>query len=99
MEFWMFVLFNTVIALLVSIVAGLLHATWLSPLYSLAVLLPSLALWVRRLHDRNMSGWWVLIALTGIGAVVLLILACLDGTRGENRFGPDPHDFVTAVPA
>jgi uncharacterized membrane protein YhaH (DUF805 family) len=86
----------------------------LSSIWSLAILLPSLAVAVRRLHDIDRSGWWLLapvlpillgVILTfasafllggllmlagGISAIVLLVWACMDGTRGPNRFGPDP---------
>jgi uncharacterized membrane protein YhaH (DUF805 family) len=57
---------------------------------SLALFLPSLAVSVRRLHDSDKSGWWLLIGLTGIGGLVLLIFYLLDGTAGTNRHGPDP---------
>jgi len=67
-------------------------------LFYLAVFIPTLAVSVRRLHDRNMSGWWylglmVLSAVPYIGIVVSigwLVLFCLKGTSGDNRFGPDP---------
>lgn len=63
--------------------------------FSLFVFLPSLAVSVRRLHDIDRSGWWILIGLTGIGSLVLLIFFLLDGTRGPNRFGADPKGRVT----
>ena len=53
-------------------------------LYSLAVLLPSVAVGVRRMHDTDHSGWWILLP------IVNLIFACTEGTRGPNRFGADP---------
>lgn len=57
----------------------------------LALFIPSLAVAIRRLHDTDRSGWWVLIGLVPlIGAIVLLVFYCTDGTRGPNRFGPDP---------
>lgn len=60
-------------------------------LYSLAVFIPNLAVAVRRLHDSNRSGWWILIGLVPfIGAIWLLVLYLIDGTPGPNRFGPDP---------
>lgn len=63
----------------------------LGGLYSLAVLLPSLGVAVRRLHDTNRSGWWLLIGLIPfIGGIVLLVFFVLEGTRGPNRFGNDP---------
>ncbi len=63
----------------------------LGGLYSLAVLLPSLGVAVRRLHDTNRSGWWLLIGLIPvIGTIVLLVFFVLEGTRGPNRHGVDP---------
>jgi uncharacterized membrane protein YhaH (DUF805 family) len=67
-------------------------------LYGLAVLIPSIAVTVRRLHDRDMSGWWYLGAIVGgmipyIGflvSIAFLVLMALPGTPGPNRFGPDP---------
>ena len=63
----------------------------LSALVTFALLLPSLAVGVRRLHDTDRSGWWILIGIIPIlGWIALIILLALDGTRGRNRFGPDP---------
>ncbi len=60
-------------------------------LFALATFIPSIAVAVRRLHDTDRSGWWMLLAfLPLIGAVWLLILMVLGGTRGPNRFGQDP---------
>lgn len=63
----------------------------LSGLFSLAMLVPSLAVAVRRLHDIDRSGWWLLIGLIPfIGGLVLFVFMCLKGTSGDNRFGPNP---------
>ena len=60
-------------------------------LYSMAIFIPNLAVAVRRLHDQDKSGWWILIGFVPlIGGIWLLVLYCLDGTPGPNRFGPDP---------
>jgi uncharacterized membrane protein YhaH (DUF805 family) len=68
----------------------------LTTIYALAVLLPSLAVSVRRLHDTDRSGWWLLIGLVPlVGGIVLLVFYLLPGTRGPNRFGADPK-AVTA---
>ncbi len=56
----------------------------------LALFLPNLSVQIRRLHDVNRSGWWVLIGLTGIGVIPLIIWACMKGTSGTNSFGADP---------
>lgn len=58
-----------------------------------ATFLPSLAVQVRRLHDQDKSGWLVLLAfIPYLGWLVMLALMCIEGTRGPNRFGPDPKD-------
>ena len=60
-----------------------------SAIVSLGLFLPSLAVTVRRLHDTDRSGWWILIAFVPfVGAVVLIVFMCLPGTAGPNRFGP-----------
>lgn len=60
-------------------------------LYSLAACIPLTAICVRRLHDVNRSGWWILISYTGIGTIVLLIWLVQQGTEDTNLFGSDPH--------
>ena len=73
--FWMFVLFNVVIAIAIYIVAMLVHFVPLYGIYVLATLLPSLGLEVRRLHDVGKSGWWLLVSLVPIlGAIYLIYL-------------------------
>lgn len=65
----------------------------LSGIYSLAVLLPSIGVAVRRLHDTDHSGWWMFIALIPlIGGIVLLIFLVKDSTPGENQYGPNPKN-------
>lgn len=60
---------------------------------ALALFIPSIAVQVRRFHDQNRSGWMVLIGLIPyVGGLILLVFMCLEGTRGPNRFGPDPKD-------
>ena len=69
-------------------------------LYALAAVLPSIAVTVRRFHDRDMSGWWYLgLSLAGaipvvgiIASLAFFVLMVLPGTSGPNRFGPDPKD-------
>lgn len=59
----------------------------------LAILIPSLAVQVRRFHDRDMSGWFVLLGfIPYIGGLIVFVIMLLEGTRGPNRFGPDPKD-------
>ena len=90
-EYWMFVLFNIIASIVAGVIDGLLGTRMIGSLYSLAVLLPWLAVCARRLHDTDRSGWWMLIALIPfVGWIVLLVFMCLDSTPGENRFGANP---------
>jgi uncharacterized membrane protein YhaH (DUF805 family) len=94
-EYWMFALFNIIISVVLEVlyVATSRSSLFLilSVLYGLGVLLPSLAVFCRRMHDQDKSGWWWLIALIPfIGGIWLLILTCLPGTAGPNKYGPDP---------
>jgi uncharacterized membrane protein YhaH (DUF805 family) len=60
-------------------------------LFYLATIIPDLAVMVRRIHDTDFSGWWLLLMLIPlIGIVVLIVWWCLEGSKGYNRFGPDP---------
>lgn len=91
-EFWMFTLVNYVIIIVLGIIetaVGLVGV--LTTVYVLAVLLPNLGVTVRRLHDTDRSGWWILIGLIPvIGWLVLLIFMVLDSTEGDNQYGPNP---------
>lgn len=95
-EFWMFALFNFIISFGLSIVEGIVGAAGiLSTLYSLAVLVPSLAVGARRLHDTGRSGWWLLIGFVPlIGLVALIYFAVQDSQPGENQYGPNPKQVA-----
>ena len=89
--FWYFFLVNIVIAIVLGIIDGIIGTQIIGSLYSLAVLLPGLGLSVRRLHDLDKSGWWLLIAIIPlIGALVLLYWFIQPGTAGANQYGADP---------
>ena len=97
-EYWFFSLFNAIFSV-VLVIADLLFGTsggafspgLLSGLYTLGVFLPALAVLVRRLHDTNRSGWWVLISfLPLIGVLVLLFFSLQEGQPGENQYGISP---------
>jgi uncharacterized membrane protein YhaH (DUF805 family) len=91
-EYWMFFLFNIIIAIALTIVEAVVGLPGvLSGLYSLAVLLPSIAVGVRRLHDVGRSGLWLLIGLVPvIGIIVLIVFAVTDSQPGTNQYGPSP---------
>ena len=105
MEYWYFVLFNIIVSIVLGVIDGLLGtsgsyagAGLLSGIYGLAVLIPTLAVTVRRLHDIDRSGWWILIALVPlIGVIVLLVFALLEGTPGDNQYGPNPKGATARV--
>ncbi|MGG5576390.1 DUF805 domain-containing protein [Myroides sp. C15-4] len=90
-EYWSFTLVSLIISIILGIVDKILGPLgFIGYIYSLAVLVPSLGLLARRLHDTGKSGWLILIGLTGIGGLVLLYFACLDSTPGQNEYGADP---------
>lgn len=90
-EYWMFFLFNFIVSFVLGFIDGLLGTGVLGLIYALAVLLPSLAVAVRRLHDTGRSGWWVLIGLIPlIGVIVLIYFFVLDSETGDNAYGPSP---------
>ncbi len=105
-EYWFFVLFNiiisvalTVIDVMVGTYSQAIGIGLLACIYALAVLIPGIAVSVRRLHDTDRSGWWLLIVLIPIiGPIVLIVFMCIDGTPGTNRFGPSPKEATVAVP-
>jgi uncharacterized membrane protein YhaH (DUF805 family) len=100
-EFWYWILFTILVDIVASIIdVGILSSDVmpLSSIWSLATFLPSLAMGVRRLHDTDRSAWWWLIAFIPlIGIIVLIVFWCFEGTRGPNRFGPDPLGALAAA--
>ena len=110
-EYWWFALINVVIVLVLSALSRLGAGTdsnsvspvstafsCISGLYGLAVLLPSLGVIVRRLHDIGKSGWWILIGLIPlVGEIWLLVLLATDSQAGDNQYGPNPK-MVAAPP-
>jgi len=99
-EYWMFFLVNIIISIILAVIdkmAGSFSEAAgmgvLGGLYSLAILIPSIAVSMRRLHDTDRSGWWLLIGLIPvIGAIVLIVFLVQDSKLGPNRFGPNPKE-------
>ncbi len=98
-EFWMFTLFSVIISIILSIIDRALGLTYgtgdsngvLGSLFSLAILLPSIGVGIRRMHDTNRSGWWLLINLVPcVGWIVYIVFAAQEGNAGDNQYGPDP---------
>ncbi len=97
-EYWWFTLFIMIIYLLTTWIDGLWTiepdpelVPYVTLIVALLLLLPSLAVSIRRLHDTDRSGWWYLISLVPfLGNIILIIFFATRGTNGPNRFGPDP---------
>ena len=89
-EFWYWTLFAILVAIVTQIIDAIIGIPATNIIASLGLLLPWLAVGARRLHDIDRTGLWLLLLLTGIGAILLLIWDCFKGTAGPNRFGPDP---------
>jgi uncharacterized membrane protein YhaH (DUF805 family) len=92
-EYWMFTLFNIIVALAIGFVTGLVEAVFgigttlsnaASVIYSLAILIPGTAVSIRRMHDLGRSGWWILFP------VVNLVFMFFDSQPGDNEYGPNP---------
>ena len=102
-EYWYFLLFSTLILIVLSVVDDMTgsyneETGWglMSGLYSIAVLLPSIAVGVRRLHDTVRSGWWLLIGMIPlIGTIVLIVFFVQDSTPGDNAYGPNPKAIIS----
>ena len=91
-EYWMFFLINIIISIIIGIVDGLLGLEFspdqgiLGTIYSLGLIVPSIAVAVRRMHDVNKSGWFCLIPIYNF------VLAVTEGDNGSNKYGPDPKN-------
>jgi uncharacterized membrane protein YhaH (DUF805 family) len=105
-EYWMFTLINVGVVIGLSIVAGILGAIW-EPLgwlgylaylaYMLAVLVPGIAVSIRRLHETGKTGWLLLLGLIPLLNLVLLYFMILEGDHGPNEYGPDPKAAADPV--
>ena len=106
-EYWMFTLVSVIVGLVLGLVdevvfvgPGLSTTGWLHTIYSVAVIIPTLAVGARRLHDTGRSAWWLLIGLIPlIGAIVLIVFFALEGQRSSNAYGPDPKAVPVSTPA
>ena len=97
-EYWYFNLFSFIIIIVLSVI-DLMTGTFnvdvglglLGGIYTLAVLIPGIAVSVRRLHDTDRSGWWILInGIPLIGVIVFLVFTAQNGTPGDNQYGSNP---------
>ncbi len=98
-EYWMFFLINLVIVVVLDLLGMAVRAiALLAGIYGLAVLIPSIAVGVRRLHDTGRSGWWLLIGLIPVvGTIILLVFMATEGQPGDNEHGPNPKQVPAAA--
>jgi uncharacterized membrane protein YhaH (DUF805 family) len=98
-EFWMFILLSFIASAILGVVDRALKGNILENIYSLAVLLPSLAVTSRRLHDMGKSFWWVLINLIPIvGWIMSIVFLATDSQPGQNMYGPNPKETPMTPP-
>ncbi|MBM7420070.1 MULTISPECIES: DUF805 domain-containing protein [Chryseobacterium] len=105
-EYWMYLLFNMIFLLIATILDNILGLKFNSEspyvfiylIYSLAVFIPGLAVFVRRMHDIDKSGWWFFIAFIPIvGAIWLIVLCATEGTPGANQYGVNPKENFNEI--
>ena len=102
-EYWFYQLFNCLFVgalLVVDAMTGTMRGKAglgvLSGLFVLATLLPSLGMWVRRLHDTNRSGWWILIGFIPlVGPLIMLVFTLQDSEPSANQYGPNPKALLS----
>ncbi|WP_299978860.1 DUF805 domain-containing protein [uncultured Pseudoteredinibacter sp.] len=89
-QYWMFVLFYFIFSIVVTIVDSILGTAFLGMIFGLAMLVPSLAIGARRLHDTGRTGWWQLIALIPLIGMIVLIVFYVQDSHPDNEHGPNP---------
>ncbi|TMP28199.1 DUF805 domain-containing protein [Pseudoalteromonas rubra] len=103
-EYWLFMLCNLIVMIVLGLIDMMLGlyseeagVGLVSGLYALAVIIPSIAVGVRRLHDIGRSGWWLLLTFVPlVGPLVLLVFNVMDSKPGENEYGPNPKEAPQA---
>jgi len=91
-EYWMYILFYIIIMFVLGFIEGMIGTGGIiGALFGLALLLPSIGVGIRRLHDTGKSGWLLLLGLIPlVGAIILIVFFVQEGTKGDNAYGPDP---------
>jgi uncharacterized membrane protein YhaH (DUF805 family) len=98
-EYWYWILFIVIAEIVAGIIDQVLGMQIVSSLFGLVTIIPNIAVAIRRLHDLDRTGWWILLGFIPlIGWIILLIWYVAKGTDGPNRFGPDPL-ATWAIPA
>jgi uncharacterized membrane protein YhaH (DUF805 family) len=99
-EYWWFALFSVIVLVVARVLDSVIGTSPLLYLLAVAALvLPLLGLGARRLHDTDRTAWWLLLYLTVIGGIALLVFYALEGTPGDNQYGPSPEASPVAYGA
>lgn len=93
-EYWWFVLFNVLVSIVFDIIDAIIGTSILGLLAGLALLLPGIAVGVRRLHDTSRSGWWILIGLIPLIGWIILIIFYVQDSHPDNQYGPSPKGYT-----
>ena len=93
-EYWMFFLFNGIFSLVLGVFSAMIGSDAIAGLYSLIVLIPSIALAARRLHDIGRSGWWQLIVFVPIIGLIVIIYFLVQDSHDDNEYGQNPKASV-----
>ncbi|MFL0356036.1 DUF805 domain-containing protein [Erythrobacter sp. GH1-10] len=109
-EYWMFVLLQIIVLVIMAVIVGITGGLDENPsgiggivlilmglIYLGLFFIPGLAVTVRRFHDQDKSGWFILLQfIPYVGGLIVFVFMCLDGTRGPNQYGPDPKGIGDA---
>ena len=89
-EYWMFILFYLILYVVLVVIDSSMESLLLSTIFSLGLLVPSISVAARRLHDTGRSGWWQLISLIPIIGTIIVIIFLVQDSHEENKYGPNP---------
>lgn len=92
-EYWMYILVYIILAIVAAIIDGIIGMRIIGGILSLALLVPTIAVGVRRLHDISKSGWFLLLAFIPLVNFYLIYLLAQDGTPGSNEYGANPKEI------
>lgn len=95
-EYWMYYLFYTIFYIVGAFIDGLVGLPVVTAIFTLGLLIPSISIAARRLHDTGRSGWWQLIAFIPVIGVFVLLYFLVQDSREDNRFGPNPKAVAVA---
>lgn len=90
-DYWMFIVFYMIFLVLLGVLGAMLGTSLLTTLFSLVILVPSISITARRLHDIGRSGWWQLIGLLPLIGLIVMIIFLVQASDEDNEYGPGPQ--------